>query len=204
MRIHLNVMLAFSLTEEALEMKRFILISALVILVASSCSNTNIEINENAEIVLKDELQSLYAEIIIKHDYHDIETDFSCTLLYKAYGIYSVDLSEAVISMSDSTIRVMLPHAKLGHFGIKDEEFEILGASGDAGFSGHFLDGGQLAGIEMADNERAMIENEAYEMLMDDYFISKADELAMKNITSLIREVNRKMDDLQIFVSIGE
>ena len=185
-------------------MKRFILISALVILVASSCSNTNIEINENAEIVLKDELQSLYAEIIIKHDYHDIETDFSCTLLYKAYGIYSVDLSEAVISMSDSTIRVMLPHAKLGNFGIKDEEFEILGASGDAGFSGHFLDGGQLAGIEMADNERAMIENEAYEMLMDDYFISKADELAMKNITSLIREVNRKMDDLQIFVSIGE
>ena len=166
--------------------------------------NTNIEINENAEIVLKDELQSLYAEIIIKHDYHDIETDFSCTLLYKAYGIYSVDLSEAVISMSDSTIRVMLPHAKLGHFGIKDEEFEILGASGDAGFSGHFLDGGQLAGIEMADNERAMIENEAYEMLMDDYFISKADELAMKNITSLIREVNRRMDDLQIFVSIGE
>ena len=163
MHIHLNAMLAFSLIEEALEMRRIMLIIALVILVASSCNNTNIEINENAEIILKDELQSLYAEIIIKHDYHDIETDFSCTLLYKAYGIYSVNLSDAVVSVSDSTIRVMLPHAKLGHFGIKDEEFEILGASGDSGFSGHFLDGGQLAGIEMADNERAMIENEAYE-----------------------------------------
>ena len=106
--------------------------------------------------------------------------------------------------MSDSTIRVILPHAELRHFGIKDEDFEILGVSGDSGFSGHFLGGAQLTGIEMADNERAMIENEAHEMLMDEYFISKADEMAIKNVASLIQEVNKRVDDLQIFVSIGE
>ena len=175
-----------------------------LLLQLAACSKDNLQIDENAEIVLEDDLQSLYSEIILSHDFYDVETDFSCKLIYKAYGIYSVDLSEAVVSVSDNVVRVTLPCAKLAHFGIKDEDTEILGIEGDTGWTGHFSDGGELEGIEMAEEERALIENEARTLLLNDYFISKANDMAKKNVTALIETVNHRIDGLQIFVDIEE
>ena len=182
-----------------------ILISALLVFQCVSCSHDNLQIEgENVEIELQNELQSLYSEIILTHDFHDLSTDFSCKLIYKAYGIYSVDLSDALIYTTGSTVRVTLPSAKLAHFGIKDEDFDILEVKGDIGWKGHILNGGEAQGIEMAEEERALVENEARELLLDDYFVNKANDLAIKNVTSLIESVNKRIEGLQIFVNIEE
>lgn len=167
-----------------------------------SCTQRDMEVDENVEIILKDELQSLYSEVVLAHDYYDLETDFSCKLIYKAYGIYSVDLSDAVVSVSDNVVRVTLPSAKLAYSGIKDEDFEIFEIVGDTGWTGHFSDGGELQGIEMAEEERSLVESEARELLLNDYFISKANDIAVENVTDLIRAVNKRVEGLQIFVNV--
>ena len=180
------------------------LVSILLVFLFASCSHDNLQAEENVEIMLQDDLQSLYSEIILTHDFHDISSDFSCTLIYKAYGIYSVDLSDAIVSTTGNIVRVTLPPARLAHFGIKDEDFEILDVKGDIGWKGHILNGGESRGIDMAEEERSLIENEARELLSHDHFINKANDLAIKNVTSLIESVNKRINGLQIFVNIEE
>ena len=187
-------------------MKKIIIITFFVIVMLfTSCYPRQVEVEkEFAEVVLRDELQSLYTEIIITHDYYDVNTDFSATLLYKAYGIYSVDLSDALVSVFDNIVRISLPKAKLAHFGIKDEEFGIYSIENDRSIAGRFKSGGEEYGLQLADEERALVENEARELLQNEYFLNKANDMAIDNVRILVESVNSQIENLQVVIDIQD